>query len=314
MAPRSTRPVEKEIYEACKGWGTDNKRLIKAIGTKTPTERTKISLRYKEIYDKDLKTLMKKECSGDYGTALQLLALPCDVAEAKLIKMATAGLGTSERILYPIVCGRSNSEMEILKKTYFKTYDRDLSTLIKSELRGNLADIHFTCVQGAEEQYDPHYHTEEKSREDAEAIYEAGQGRLGTDEKSIFKILCFSPPHYLEAVNAKYAEKYGYTLFKAFEKEFSGDVEKAALFTLGMKLKPYETVALLIKSSCAGIGTDELPLTACIVRYQHIMKRVMLAHIYMFGKSVKDRVKSETSGNYKTLLLEVLETMWPDMA
>lgn len=301
-----------EIYQACKGWGTDEKRLIKALGSCDGEARTKVSRRYEQMHGKELAALMKSECSGDFGKALQILALPPDVAEAALIRMATKGLGTTENILYTTVCGRTNAEIDILKKAYFKTYGKDLGQIVGSETSGDLHKLLVTCVQGVEETYDPQYHTAGKAKEDAEAFYTAGQKRWGTDEKEIFKIICLSPPQYLTMVNLSYADMYGYTLMKALEKELRGKTEKGALFTLGMKLKPYETIAHLIKTACAGMGTDELLLTACIIRYQPVWDKVVLAHMDLFGKSVQDRVKHETSGDYKRILLEVLNTSWPD--
>ena len=109
-----------------------------------------------------------------------------------------------------------------------------------------------------------------------------------------------------------YADKYGYTLFKAMEKELSGNVKDGTLFMLGMKMKPFETIAGLIKSACAGLGTDELLLTCCIIRYQMVMKDVMAAHIELYGKSVHDRVRTECRGKYKELLLAVLNAVWPE--
>jgi len=35
------------------------------------------------------------------------------------------------------------------------------------------------------------------------------------------------------------------------------------------------------------------------------MKAVMVAHIELFGKTVEDRIKDETKGDYEKLLLEV---------
>lgn len=98
------------------------------------------------------------------------------------------------------------------------------------------------------------------------------------------------------------------------EKEMSGNVKDGCLFVVGMKLKPYETIAQLIKTACAGIGTDELLLTSCIIRYQMVMKDVMGAHIELFGKSIHDRVRHECNGKFKTLLLEVLNAVWPEDA
>jgi len=117
----------------------------------------------------------------------------------------------------------------------------------------------FTGFQAGEEAYDPQYHTEEKAMADADEIYKKGQGKFfGTDERVIFKILCASPPEHILAINKAYAEKRGYTLTKAMEKELRGDVEDAAVHLIGMKTKPYAAAAAMIKEACRGIGTDEL--------------------------------------------------------
>lgn len=182
-----------------------------------------------------------------------------------------------------------------------------------SSIPSTTARIVFNCMQAGEEVFDPQYHTAEKARDDAEAIYKKGQGKFfGTDEKAIFKILCASPPEHIQNISAAYADKYGYTLYKAMEKELSGNVRDACVYLVGMKMKPFETIAGLIKKACAGIGTDELLLTTCIIRYQMVMKDVMAAHIELFGKSVHDRVREECGGKYKTLLLAVLNAVWPE--
>lgn len=168
------------------------------------------------------------------------------------------------------------------------------------------------CLQAGEEVFDPQYHTSQKATEDAEFLYSKGQGKWGTDEKNIFKLICASPPQHVQAISKIYADKYGYTLLKAMEKELSGNVRMGTLHLIGMKVKPYEAVASAIKSACAGIGTDELLLTCCIIRYQNILKDVMTAHIELFGKTVHDRVREETSGNYKDVLLEILNAVWPE--
>ena len=104
--------------------------MIDALATQDATKRFHISLRYKELFGKDLDELMKKEFSGDFGLALKFLALPMDKAEAAMIRKATAGIGASVKIVWSIMCGRTNEEMEILKKTYFKKYEKDLGKVI----------------------------------------------------------------------------------------------------------------------------------------------------------------------------------------
>ena len=100
-------------------------------------------------------------------------------------------------------------------------------------------------------------------------------------------------------------------LQKALEKELSGKTEDAAIHTLNMKLKPYDAIAEHIKSTCKGMGTDELGLSCAILRYQHILEKVQIAHINLYSKTIGDRVESETRGDFERLLLEMVKVAWP---
>lgn len=276
------------------------------MGTQTPETRCKVHLRYKQLFDKDLPALMKKECGKRaFGTALQFLATDPVSAECMMIKYACKGIGTNELLLFTIVCGRTNKEMDILKKKYFDMYSADLGRTLDSELGGSLEKLVLNVLQAAEEDYDPNFHTADKMQKDADQLHKMGIGNFGTDEVGLFKILCASPAEYLKELNMVYAEKYGYTLVKAVEKELRGHAREAALFMLGMKLKPYEEVAKLIEKGCKGFGTNETLLTTTLIRYQPIMKEVMLAHVELFGSTIPDRIRSETRGDYEALLLEI---------
>lgn len=302
-----------KIHKACKGWGTDEDALVEALGMTTTEERMTIPIKYQDIHDEELRSLMKKECGkGDLGLALQYLGVTPVEAECRMIKKACDGIGTDERLLYTILCGRSNKDMEQLKKTYYKVFTDDLMAKIVGESGGSLKQVLVGSIQAAEEEYDTDYHTEEKAEEDAEAVYEAGQGSWGTDEDKIVKLIVMSPPKHLKKVNEYYCDKYGYTLFKAIEKELGGESEGALLYTLGIKLKPYETIAKLIKSACAGIGSDELLLTCTLIRYQNHLPWVCMAHEKLFEKSVQTRVKDECRGDYESLLLAIVNKVSPD--
>lgn len=196
--------------------------------------------------------------------------------------------------------------MDYWQKTYFARHTKDLGQALDAELGGALEKLIFNALQANEEDYDAEYHNEDKIQADVEKLYKMGQGKLGTDEAGLFKILCASPPEYLRKVNLAYAEKYGYTLSKALEKELSGKVESAAVFLLGMKLKPMETVAELIDKACKGMGTNELLLTSILVRYQPVLAQVDAAHIMACWQSIADRVKHEAGGDYRRVLLELL--------
>jgi Annexin len=272
--------LEKILTQIMASPHLQESKLLKALGSQNAENRCKIAMRYPLLHGKDLKAVMKSECGNrDFGTALQFLAVPSHEMECDMIKKAVGGVGANRDILFPIVCGRSNKEMEILKKKYFELFTKDLGQVMAGELGGDMEALVLTCMQGSEESFDPDFHTDELMIADMETIYKAGQGRIGTNEKGLFKILAQRPTEYMKTMNLKYADKYGYTIPKVLEKELGGKVEDAACFMIGMKLKPYETIAKLIKTACAGFGTNELLLTCCLIRYQCVLKEVMVAHI-----------------------------------
>lgn len=137
-----------EIYEACKGWGTSKNRLIEAIANTTGSERKLISMRYQELHDTELRKLMKSECGDNpFGQALQYLALGPVETECRMLKKAVDGLGSNKIMLYSILCGRSNADMELLKKTYYKLYTDDLVSRMSGEVGGDMKKILVSAVQ-----------------------------------------------------------------------------------------------------------------------------------------------------------------------
>jgi len=65
--------IVEEIHAAVDGWGSDKGRLISSLGSTTPEDRLKIAVRYKDIHDKDLVDVIKKETGGDFGDAMKFI-------------------------------------------------------------------------------------------------------------------------------------------------------------------------------------------------------------------------------------------------
>ena len=103
-------------------------------------------------------------------------------------------------------------------------------------------------------EYKPQFHTKEKAAEDAELIYNAGEGTWGTDENGFIKVLLSSPPEHVRNIDAAYRAKYEHDLIHAIEKEFSGS-DCAALSFFGKHgrvndLVPdviYETLTVVVR-------------------------------------------------------------------
>jgi hypothetical protein len=235
---------------------SDENTLIRELGDQTADMRAKLYYCYKDHYGKDLQRVMKSEVgSRALGMTLQLLSLPLDMAEALMIENAMKGFGTKERVIYPIICGRENQEINKLKATYFSMFSADMSTKLAGELGGDFERMIFWSLQGLEKEYDTKYFSDKKANTDAEAFHKAADGRFGTDEASLFKIIGESPKQHLEKMNQIYVKKHELTLIGCLSSEVGGDAGRAARYAVGMKLDPYKTAAQHIAKCCEGFGT-----------------------------------------------------------
>jgi hypothetical protein len=297
----------QEIYKACKGLGTDEKTLTAVLGPKSAEQRYLIASRYMELYQKKLKDLIKSETGGNYGRLLYLIAQPLPEAEAFLLRDATQGTGTTEKVLFPILVGRTNHELNLLKKTYFDVIGKDLTITMNSELDGDFKKVIMASLQEALIDFNPAVHTAGKAEEDAHALYKAGQGKIGTDEEAFIKILVQSPPQHLRNINDAYTKKHNNTIIRAIEKEFGGDAKKSLLFLARMVLEPLELLVEHFESTMKGFGTDEEGLSAAVVRYQCVLPQIKEAYKKTYKKELRDRIHGETSGDYRALLLAILD-------
>ena len=306
--PSDINDLCDKIRKATKGFGTDEKALIKVLGPLGPVERYHLAKKYEEEYGTSLAKLMEKEeGNSDFGKVLQLLAQPIEEAECSIIHMACKGMDTNEKLIYTILCGRSNEEINILKKTYYRMYGKDLTAKLAGELGGNLELLITACLQAEEEEYDSEIHTDEKAKDDARAFDKAGREKMGTDEATLFKLICTSPPAYLHKVNLAHVERAGYSLSVALEKELGGKAEAAAIHAVNMKLKPVETAVRLIESTMKGVGTDEYDLAVMILIYQALLGSGFPAYEEEYGKTLEKRVKGELRGDFEDLIVEMIE-------
>ncbi|KAI9920505.1 hypothetical protein PsorP6_015711 [Peronosclerospora sorghi] len=138
--------------------------------------------------------------------------------------------------------GRTNVELGMLKKTYYDMYGKDLGSVMDSELRGELKKAVLASLQAPLHDFDPAIHTPQRAKDDAEKLYKAGEGRMGTEEHNFINILVTRPPQHngLSAALVRYnivkrdiepvfKAMYGKNLRDRIESEVSGDYGKLVL-------------------------------------------------------------------------------------
>lgn len=74
-----------------------------------------------------------------------------------------------------------------------------------------------------------------------------------------------------------------------------------------LNLDPWNTLAELIESTMTGAGTDETALNAAIVRYHAYLGRIKPAFEAKYKTPLSVRIASETDGEYKDLLMHVID-------
>lgn len=96
--------------------------------------------------------------------------------DAKMLKRATKGIGTDERLVVSILCARSKSQLEAVDQKYRQLFDKTLVEFIKGEMGGNLAKF-LLYTQMSEEEFD------------SNILHDAFSG-LGTNESRVLEVLC----------------------------------------------------------------------------------------------------------------------------
>jgi len=218
-----------------------------------------------------------------------------DMKKKGLLK-AVKGVGTNERRIVDILAFTPNAELKLILAT-----SHDLRDKIIKDLSGDFKDA-VKDLLGADRNENPQVNPAE-IQEDVRTLYKAGEGKVGTDEKKFYKVLCNKAPWYNQALNAAYAREHKHSLEQAISKEMSGWLKELleALVTA-----PYDYWAERLYKAMHGAGTDDKEL-AWIVAFldRHELQYVEAIFNKKF-KNLKDMVKGDLSGHYKDAVLELM--------
>ncbi|KAF9098127.1 hypothetical protein BGX27_000865 [Mortierella sp. AM989] len=293
------------IHHACKGFGTDEKRVISVVANRTSEHLAMVVSVYKQFYGRELSEVLAKETSGHFARALHYLILPPIVLDAELIHDACIGAGTNERCLIQVLIGRTNSDMAQLKNTYYARYHKSLESVVKSDLSGYLDKLFVVSMQGTRDEIGHYQYNVEA---DVHSLYKAGEGRIGTDESHFIHVLTNRPDAHLRLVFQQYLKRYNKKFTKVIKKEFSGWIKTALCYLVNWIQNPAHCIAKNLEKAMVGAGTDDASLTRLLIRNrtQPFMNSIKTAYAVKYKRTLRDRIKGETSGDYRRTLLTVI--------
>ncbi|KDR85911.1 hypothetical protein GALMADRAFT_235066 [Galerina marginata CBS 339.88] len=256
---------------------------------------------------------LERTTTGNFGTAIRALALGPLGFDVDLARKALAGMGTNETLLIELILGRPGHEIRWLKTGYRLRYGKDLVDAVKGDLSGKTERM-FTMALNTQKPVDSPYAPidQEKVVADIETLHNASKKR---DEIAFCEVLINRSDSHLGAVITGYSTRYK-SLSKIIKKTFSGTMQDGLLYIMhGVKPKRdrqgFWRDGKLLEKTMAGLGTKDTMLIYRLVRAHwnpQRMEAIKDAYKRRFGKALENRVKGETSGPYRDLLLTIVKS------
>ncbi|XP_063705003.1 annexin B10 [Culicoides brevitarsis] len=290
---------------AMKGFGTDEQTIIDLLCSRSNEQRQAIKEAFKNELGRDVIDDLKSELGGKFEDVIVALMLTPDEYLCKQLHKAMEGMGTDESTIIEILCPKSNEEIHTLVAKYEEMYDRPLAEHLCSEVGGHFRRLMTMIIVGdrdAAGSVDP-----EKAREQAESLYEAGEGKLGTDEEVFNRVFAHASFAQLRLVFEEYKNITGRTIEQALNDEVGGDLAEALNAIVECVQSPPAFFANRLHKAMAGAGTDDVTLIRIIVARAEIdLGTIKKEYERIYNKTLYSAVCNETSGDYKKALCALL--------
>ncbi|KAJ0095357.1 hypothetical protein Patl1_17030 [Pistacia atlantica] len=257
-----------------KGYGVDEKSVIRILGHRNATQRKQIREIYHQLYNEDLIDRINSEIAGDFKDALILWTYDPAERHARLAKESLKKKFSVKhlQVIVEIACASSPYHLIAVRKAYCSLFDCSLEEDIVSVVPFALRKLLLGLVSSF--RYDKELVDTELAKSEADVLHHAITSKRFDDDK----------------VDIKNGGK--------------GDLVSLLKMVILCIDTPEMHFAEVIRDSILGIGTDEEALNRVIVTRAEIdMKNIKEVYPHMYKCTVEDDVVGDTSGSYKNFLL-----------
>ncbi|CAE8627259.1 unnamed protein product [Polarella glacialis] len=286
------------VHEAVEGWGTDEDKLIRVLCALPKKQLQRVDMIYTERYGKSLREVTDSELGGmfegDFKYFMKCVLTKEVELDAELLKESMQGWGTNDGLLCELLCTRSNRELTAAKAILAESGGgKTLQDLVEGDTsQGSYQALLLACLR-AERDESLGKTDEAAAKQQATQLYHAGFG--GGDGEVDGDVIC-------DILSRAYA--HGTPMVEAIKESMGGDWEKALLARCHDKPTYYATA---LEGAFQGWGTDERAISRILGRSSKPeVRRIATRFKQLFGRSLRDAIEAEVSGNFKKALLTML--------
>uniref|UniRef100_A0A8C4DBG8 Annexin n=1 Tax=Dicentrarchus labrax TaxID=13489 RepID=A0A8C4DBG8_DICLA len=273
--------VEEDVSalrKAIEGLGTTEKTIIEVLTQRSNAQRQLIAKAYEKATGRKLVADLEGDTHGDFEDLLVALVTPPAVYDCHEVIKAIKGAGTTECTLTEIFASRSNRQIKAMSEAYLAETGKSMIHDLQSEVSGDYGKALLIL---------------------AEALYEAGEKKWGTDEGKFIDILCHRSIPQLRQTLVEYKNISKKTLQESIESEMSGNLEELLVAVVKCVKNVPAYLAERLFKSMKGAGTTESTLTRILVSRSEVdLLDIRAEYKKLFGYSLYSQLESEVSGSY----------------
>lgn len=336
----------KEIHDAVKGAGTDEKCLIEILASRNNQQIHDMVDAYKDAYG-DIEEDVCGDTSGHFRKMLVVLlqgtrdetgVVDADLVEQDVQDLYAAGeeqWGTDEAKFIMLLGNRSVTHLNFVFDEYQKMYEKSIEDSIKSELSGDFERLMLAVVQCIRSV--PMFF--------AKRLYKSMKG-LGTADNTLIRIMiCRSELDMLD-IRECFRLRYEKSLYNMIKDDTSGDYKRTLLNLCGgdddlageffpeaaqlaykmweisamTRIQPRATVfpfsdfdpaadAQALRKAMKGLGTDEDAIIDIVARRSNEQRQeIRQTFKSLLGRDLMKDLKSELSKNLERLIIGLMLT------
>ena len=284
----------------------DESTLVNITVSHSNEERVKLRADYQAKFGRDLLKDFESKLKSDFKECMLGLYKPPAEYDADLLYFAMKGIGSDKEVITEVLSFRTPERLNEVKAKLQEKYGKDLEKKKKSETSGDYQKIAMALLDGKRgTNTSPDL---QNCTNIAKELYDAGEGKIGTNEDVFIKYFTTLSKEELLLVCKEYHKNYKKNMLDTIDNEFGSHVQTLLKVILYSLYSPSEYFAKTINSAVAGAGTSDNRLIRCVLSRTGVdMKKIKKYYKKLFNKEMEEDIKGDLSGAYSDVIIGVLK-------